>query len=97
MSDWACTRCGAINLEGQRLCEACGAEPRGTGPRGAAGVSLGSRKAVSAEPAVRPCTDEENRQAAAIMLQVYRGEYSAKEGKRRLAELFRMPELEQEA
>lgn len=91
MPDWSCSRCGAINLEGQRLCEACGAEPqrcekvpRPQAPRSGDG-------ALSP-----PCSDEQNRAAAKIMLGVYRGEWSAQEGTRRLAELFQMPELEQE-
>ena len=91
MPDWKCTRCGAINLEGQRLCEACGQESRSAAPRGGHVVK------AKPLPSSRPCTDEQNRQAAGIMLKVYRGECSTEEGKRRLAELFQMPELEHEA
>jgi len=90
MPDWSCRKCGAINLEGQRVCEGCGAENRGASPR--ATPPTPKHMAQGAPP----CTLEQNRAALKITLDVHKGLISAEEGRRQLVELFRMPELEHE-
>lgn len=93
MPDWACTRCGAINLDGQRMCEGCGLEAaKPSGPRG--GHVVKSKPVPEGAP---PCTIEQNRAALKITLDVHRGVISAAEGRRQLVALFGMPELEHEA
>ncbi len=87
MPDWKCTRCDAINLEGQRLCEGCGNERKGTGLRGAHVVK------AQPLPVTRACTDAQNKAAWRITMDVMEGKCNSEEGKRRLAELFQMPEL----
>lgn len=95
MPDWKCTRCGVINLEGQRACEGCGKEPEGR-PR-AAGVSLGSRKVESAEPAAAPrepvTTWEQGREAAKILQAIATQAVSVEEGRRQMAAVLKLPTL----
>lgn len=91
MPDWACTRCGSVNLEGQRACEGCGAEHKGAGPR-----VLPTPSSSHIKPGAPPCTEEQNRAALKITLDVHKGRISAAEGRRLLVDLFGMPELEHE-
>jgi len=87
MPDWACPRCGSINLEGQAMCEGCGRETSGR----AAPVREGSQRLHM--PAERPCTLEQSKAANRILQDVLERRYSAAEGRRRLSELFTMPDL----
>ena len=102
MADWKCPRCGAINLEDQRACEGCGREtevPKLAGSLLRAvlpGLPRGMHVVRSAPlPAHRPdTTAEQNKAAVEIVRAVSAGEYDAAEGRKRLAAIFQMPELE---
>ena len=87
MSDWTCKRCGAINLEGQRACEACG----GTAAKPAPPVAEGYQRLEM--PAERPCTQEQNKAAYRVVQDVLQGRCDAAEGRQRLSRIFAMPEL----
>lgn len=93
MPDWACTRCGSVNLEGQRACEGCGRETAGARPslppvrEGYGTVTM---------PKTKPLTDAQNKAAWRITQDVLERRITAEEGRRRLAELFQMPELTHE-
>jgi hypothetical protein len=104
MPDWKCTTCGAINLEGQRVCEGCGSETRGPHRVGDVirdtypDLPRSGMHVVRSQPlpSERPCTLEQSKAANQVLQDVLERRIKADEGRKRLAVIFQMPELVEE-
>lgn len=92
MPDWPCSRCGEVNLESQRVCTGCGNETRRQVTALRRVVAEGYQRLEM--PAARPCSREQNKAAYRVLQDVLERRIDTAEGRKRLAAIFAMPELE---
>lgn len=84
MADWRCEACGAINLSGQRACEACGKlAPDRPGPT--VNHSWQSPEWMQQPP---PCSPEETYRAAQLVKAVLAREITVEQGQQTLRAIF---------
>lgn len=94
MPDWACRRCGEVNLKDQRACAGCGRARHGVTPpkREPRTTPVYTEPAWMKEPP--PCTPEEDFRALQIVSAVLDRDITTHQGHLMLNALFGGRELE---